>query len=295
MANPRTKSWNIGDVKVTRLYEAEDKPDVSFLLHDATVETVKKHAWLKPHFVTDDWKIIVWFQAFALTVGNRRIMVDTCIGNGKIREYEFFTNTQTSFLEDLTEAGYPPESIDTVLCTHMHLDHVGWNTRKVNGKWVPTFPNARYLFARNEFEYWKSRLPERSDPHKSVLVEHVVDSVLPILDAELADFVEPNHRVSEHLWFEPTPGHTPGHVSVHIESRGQHAVISGDIFHHPVQFAEPDMPSAFCIDAQKACLTRREFLSRWENRKAFVIGSHFCDPTAGWIEREARNWRFSTE
>jgi glyoxylase-like metal-dependent hydrolase (beta-lactamase superfamily II) len=290
MTIQRIKHWHVGDVRITRIYELKDQTDCSFLLPDATAEMVKRHDWLRPHFATPEGQIIVWFQAFLVTFGNRRIMVDTCVGNDKVREFELFTKTRTSFLEDLAAAGCPPETIDTVLCTHLHLDHVGWNTRLVNGRWVPTFPNARYLFGRGEWEYWKTILPE-----KSIKPQHLIDSVVPIIDAGLADFVEPDHRVADEVWLEPTPGHTPGHVSVNIASRGQRAVISGDIFHHPFQFAEPDLPSAFCIDAKLACQTRRAFLSRYEDRKALLVGTHFPDPTVGWIIRDAHNWRFSTD
>jgi len=290
MASQHTKSWNVGDVRITRIFETMDQTDCSFLLPDATNEMVKKHDWLRPHFASPEGQIIVWFQAFVVTFGKRRIMVDTCVGNDKIREFELFTKTRTAFLQDLASVGCPAETIDTVLCTHLHLDHVGWNTRLENGRWVPTFPNARYLFGRSEYEYWKSRLPEND-----IKVEHIKDSVLPIVEAGLADFVEPDHRVAEEMWLEPTPGHTPGHVSVHIASRGRQAVISGDIFHHPFQLAEPDLPSAFCIDGQLACKTRRAFLARYEDRKALLVGTHFPDPTVGWIIRDARNWRFSCD
>jgi len=165
---------------------------------------------------------------------------------------------------------------------------VGWNTRLMDGCWIPTFPNARYLFGRAEWEYWKTTVL----PQKSIKSQHLVDAVVPILDAGLADFVEPDHRIADELWLEPTPGHTPGHVSVHISSRGRHAVISGDILLHPFQIAEPDLPMAFDIDPQLACKTRRAFLSRYEGKKALLVGSHFPAPTVGWIIRDANNWRF---
>lgn len=189
-----------------------------------------------------------------MTFGKRRIMVDTCVGNDKTRDFELFANMRTSFLDDLAAAGYPPETIDTVLCTHLDIDHVGWNTRLVEGHWVPTFRNACYLFSRAEWEYWKTLLQE-----KSSRAQHLLDSVVPIFDAGFADLVETDHRVADEIWFEPTPGHSVGHASVHIASHGQHAVISGDAFHHPFQFAEPDLPSAFCVDGQLACKTRRVF------------------------------------
>jgi glyoxylase-like metal-dependent hydrolase (beta-lactamase superfamily II) len=288
MAVEHTKSWTVGDVRITRIYELSHQTDCSFLLPDATAEMVKKYEWLRPHFATAEGQIISWFQAFVVTFGKRRIMVDTSVGNDKIREFELFAKTRTSFLEDLAAVGCPPETIDTVVCTHLDIDHVGWNTRLVEGRWEPTFPNARYLFGRAEWEYAKTLLQE-----KPLRAQHLVDSVLPILDAGLADLVEPDHRVADELWLEPTPGHTPGHASVHIASRGHHAVITGDILHHPFQLAEPDLPSAYCIDGQLACKTRRAFLSRYEDRKALLIGTHFPDPTAGWIIRDAHNWRFS--
>ena len=288
MATGHTKFWTVGDVRIARIHEFSHQIDCSFLLPNATAEMVTKYQWLRPHFATDDGRIIVSFQAFVVTFGNRRIMVDTSVGNDKIRDFGLFNRTRTAFLEDLTAMGCPPEAIDTVLCTHPDIDHVGWNTRLVGGRWIPTFPNARYLFSRADWEYSKTLLEE-----KPLHSQHLVDSVLPILDAGLADFVEPHHRVDDEIWLEPTPGHTPGHLSVHIASRGHHAIISGDVLHHPFQLAEPDLSSPYCVDGQLACKTRRAFLSRYEDGRALLIGTHFPDPTAGWIVRDAHNWRFS--
>lgn len=291
MGASHTRHWQLGDVKITRVYEMKDQIDSSMLLTEATPELVKKYDWLVPNFATADGQLILWFQAFIVAAGDRRIMIDTCIGNGRVREIPVCNNLQTSFLEDMRAAGYPPDSIDTVLCTHLHFDHVGWNTHQVNGRWVPTFPKARYLFARREWEHSKELLRDGTPAQ----VAHLKDSVVPILDAGLADFVECDHRVTDEVWLEPSPGHTPGHVCVHIASRGQHAIVTGDAFHNPIQFAEPDMQTPFCADAKLACRTRRELLSRYENKQALVFGSHFCDPTAGYIIRDARNWRFSAD
>jgi glyoxylase-like metal-dependent hydrolase (beta-lactamase superfamily II) len=194
---------------------------------------------------------------------------------------------QTSFLEDLERAGCPPDTIDTVLCTHLHFDHVGWNTRKEGDQWVPTFPNARYLFGRIEWDHWKD-MPRDG----TVAAQHLVDSIQPVLDAGLVDFIATDYRITDEIQLFPTPGHTPGHVSIHISSQGEEAVITGDMMHHPVQIAVPHLPGNFCMDKEISCKTRQNFIERYGDSKVLVIGSHFCDPTAGWIERDEENWRF---
>ena len=190
----------------------------------------------------------------------------------------------TSFLTDLVDAGSPRESIDVVLCTHLHLDHVGWNTMRVDGRWVPTFPNARYLFARTEWEYWKDQ-PEEFGPV-------ITDSVRPIIDAGLADLVEMDHQLTDEVRLEPTPGHTPGHVSVHIRSAGEEAMITGDMMHHPCQIARPDWSTVLDYDAEQSRRSRRGFLERCAQGPVLVIGTHFMPPTAGRIVRDGDTYRF---
>src|SRR6185437_16189295 len=165
-----------------------------------------------PHFITPDGQMRISFQAFVIRAGERRIMVDTCIGNDRERQYAVFTQMQTSFLSDIASVGCPAESIDTVLCTHLHFDHTGWNTRLVGGRWVPTFPGARYLFGRAEWEDLQHHLPEGGGHY----VGHISDSIQPVLDAGLVDFVDSHHRVTDEISLIPTPGHTAGHVSVMI-------------------------------------------------------------------------------
>jgi glyoxylase-like metal-dependent hydrolase (beta-lactamase superfamily II) len=285
----RIRRWEVGDVKITSIMESADRIPWAPLFPAETSELYKKYDWLVPRFITPEGQIILAVQAFVVEVDGRRIVVDTCVGNYKPRELEQCDNLQTAFLEDLTAAGFPPETIDTVLCTHLHFDHVGWNTRLVNARWVPTFPRARYLFGRSEWEYFQTLLSD-----KTADVRHIFDSVQPILDAGLADLVETNHFLTNEVWLEPTHGHTPGHVSMHIASRGQDAVITGDVFHNPIQFAEPEICSVGCVDKEMSRKTRREFLSRYENKAARVFAVHFNDPV-GWIVRDTHNWRFSTE
>ena len=276
--------WQVGDVAILRVVESEIPIGHAFLFGEekpAALDT----PWLRPHFVTDDGRLLLSIHAFVVDDGRHRIVVDTCIGNDKTRRAAFMSNLKGPFLQQLAAAGYPAESIDRVLCTHMHVDHVGWNTRLVDGRWVPTFPNARYLFARTEWEHWEK---EPVDPGDDI----IGDSVRPIVDAGLADLVACDHRVSESVWLEPTPGHTPGHVSVRIESRGARAVITGDLMHHPLQIADPDVSAIVDSDPAAARATRRDFVARHTDADVLVLGTHFATPTAGRIVREGGERRF---
>jgi len=212
------------------------------------------------------------------------MVVDTCIGNDKRRAFSGWNMLQLPFLADLERAGFARDSIDRVLCTHLHVDHVGWNTMLDGGKWVPTFPRARYLIGRKEWEHWS----KTNEPDTRELLD---DSVRPVFDAGLADLVESDARVTDEIRLEPTPGHTPGHHSVRISSRGQEAVITGDLMHHPVQMAHPEWGSHFDSDFNEAIATRRAFLERYGDRPILVLGTHFAAPSAGRIVRDGSAWR----
>jgi glyoxylase-like metal-dependent hydrolase (beta-lactamase superfamily II) len=237
--------------------------------------------------MTDEGRLIMSVHALVIEIGDRRIVVDTCIGNDKQRNIPAWTNLQTSFLEDLASAGYSRERIDTVLCTHLHTDHVGWNTMLVDGKWVPTFPNARYLLGREEWGYWDAR-DAQGDVNEGV----IADSVRPVVDAGLVDLVEMNHRLCDEVWLEATPGHTPGHVSVRIESEGERALITGDFVHHPCQMARLDWASSADADREQARATRERVFAAEADEDVLVIGTHFATPTAGHIRRDGGAYRF---
>jgi glyoxylase-like metal-dependent hydrolase (beta-lactamase superfamily II) len=278
--------FRIGNVKITRVVEMEGPVPGTFLFSNATPDAVLRHDWLREHFATPDGKLRSAIQGLVVESEGRRILVDTCVGNDKVRSNPFWNQLQGRFLEDLAEAGHPVDAIDTVVCTHLHVDHVGWNTRFRDGRWVPTFGNARYLFGRTEWEHW-SKFPETED---GPVIE---DSVTPVVDAGLVDLVGSDHRITDEVWLEPTPGHTPGHVSVRIRSDGEEAVITGDMMHHPVQCAEPDWASNFDVDAVAARETRHRCLARWYGERAQIFGTHFSTPTAGRIERDGEVWRFA--
>jgi glyoxylase-like metal-dependent hydrolase (beta-lactamase superfamily II) len=274
--------WRIGEVSVTQIVELSTASLGPYLLPQADPSALLEVPWLRP-FIDDDGRIVLSVHAFVVESEGERLIVDTCIGNDKERTYPRWNRMQTDFLDRLAQAGYPPETIDTVMCTHMHVDHVGWNTRLTDDGWVPTFNRARYLFAEDEWAYWQ-REPQEFGP----VVE---DSVQPIFDAGLAEVVGQTHRVTDEVWLEPTPGHTPGHVSVHIASAGEEAIITGDMIHHPCQIAHPEWSSSADWNQEASAETRDAFLERYADRPVLVIGTHFAAPTAGHIVRDGESFR----
>ncbi len=267
--------WQVGDVRITQIVESEYPWKGTVLMREATPEAIRAAIprQVNPCFVdAHSARLRLSMHAFALELGGRRIIVDTCVGNDKPRDWHVVNQLHTSFLSDLAAAGFPRESVDLVMCTHLHYDHVGWNTMLVAGRWVPTFPNARYLVARKEWEHWI----ESDDAA-------IADSVRPVFDAGLVDMVDLDSKIGAELRLEPSPGHTPGHVCVRISSRGEEAVITGDMVHHPIQFARPHWACFADADPELARHTRRAFAQRYADGPAMVLGTHFAAPTAGHI------------
>lgn len=277
--------WTIGDVVVTRIVEQTAILPLQGILPEAPSDAIQKHmGWLKP-FVQDAENIEMSIHALLIESQGQRIVVDTCLGNDRTYPgIENFSDLSGPFLKDIAEADFARETVDTVLCTHLHFDHVGWNTMLVDGAWVPTFPNARYLFGRTEWEHWSAE--------EGIHTPNFGDTVRPVVDAGLADFVASDHRVTDEVWLEPTPGHTPGHVSVRISSRGEEAVITGDLVHHPIQLAEPQWKMLADSDPALATATRIAFVERYGDKPVLVIGTHFGGPTAGHIVRDGDRCRF---
>lgn len=276
-------SWKVGDVRITRIQELE-APGMVFILPDATKENLAEIPWMAPHFVDAGGQALGSIHALVIETPSKRIVVDTCVGNDKPRRLPTWNQMQTDFLRNLEDAGLPAESIDNVVCTHLHVDHVGWNTRLVEGKWVPTFASAEYLFGRTEWEHWNAG----QGGEQAVVM---ADSVQPVLDAGLATLVETDHRLCDEVFLEPTPGHTPGHVSVRISSKGHNAVITGDLIHHPCQIARPHYGAVVDSDSAQARKTRDAFLARYADTPTLVIGTHFAGPTAGHLVRDGNAYR----
>jgi len=278
--------WQIGDVTITKVVEIEMAAKATWILPDATQENLAKIAWCRPHFVSEAGLPVISIHALCVESQGRRILVDTCVGNDKTLPgmRNWHKREGGSFLADLAAAGFAAESVETVLCTHLHMDHVGWNTQLQDGRWVPTFPNARYLWNREEYEYWWS-------VEQSKRGRVYGESVAPVFEAGLVDLVKQDSAVTDEVRLEPTPGHTPGHVSVHIESRGEEAIITGDLAHHPCQLAHPEWASSADWEPDTAEATRRAFFARYADRPVLVIGTHFAGPTAGRIVRDGEVWR----
>lgn len=281
-------SWQVGAVKVTRVVETEMRvpAGAEFFIPQATATALRASPWLYPHFVDEQDTMILSIHALLVEAPGLRLVVDTCIGNDKPRPGMTGPDgLSTAFLEAMAEAGWSRESVDAVVCTHMHVDHVGWNTMRDGDRWVPTFPNARYLFGRIEFEHWTG---EGDAAQQAILA----DSVQPILDAGLAEFVGLDHVISPEVRLIPTTGHTPGHVSVRIESQGEMAVITGDMSHHPCQMAHPDWSPGFDSDPKAAATTRARMFAEWADQPILVIGTHYAGPTAGHVKRDGAAFRF---
>jgi glyoxylase-like metal-dependent hydrolase (beta-lactamase superfamily II) len=280
--------WRIGNVTVSKIVELEVTGGSRFILPEATYDEVLPIRWLQPHFADERGRLKMSIHALVVETPDRRVIVDTCLGNDKQnRRIPTWNNLRGPFLADLAAAGFPRESIDTVLCTHLHVDHVGWNTMLVDEKWVPTFPRARYLMGRVEFDHWREQR-DRDD-----MAAVFADSVAPIYEAGLADMVETDHRICDEISLVPTPGHTPGHVSVRISSRGEEALITGDFMHHPCQIARPDWSSTADSDPEQARATREHMLEDLCGRPVLVIGTHFAGATAGHIVRDGETYRLA--
>src|SRR5271166_5061546 len=281
--------WRVGEVTVTKIVELEVTGGSRFILPQATYEAVLPIGWLQPDFADERGRLKMSIHALVVETqrgetGGRRIIVDTCLGNDKEnRRIPTWNKLQTSFLADLAAAGFPRETIDTVVCTHLHVDHVGWNTMLVDGRWVPTFPNARYLMGRVEHAHWTSQ------QDREEITAILADSVIPVWDAGLVDLVETDHRICDEISLVPTPGHTPGHVSVRIASQGEEALITGDFMHHPCQIARPEWSSAADSDPDEARRTREAMLTRLAETPILVIGTH----SAGRIVRDGDAFRLA--
>lgn len=273
------QQWRVGDVTVSAIIERRNQIPASGFLPTATDAALAGQlGWLSPWAVSEDGQLRFVIQALGLHADGRKILIDTCIGPRRLPEAYAGLANDGSFIEALTAAGFGRNDVDVVICTHLHFDHVGWNTIADGGTWVPTFRKARYVVARAEYEHWNgASASERaaSDLHS------FDDAVLPLFAAGVVDLVEADHQVSAAVRLFPTPGHTPGHVSVAITSGGDRALITGDCAHHPAQLAQPGWHSVADADPVMASATRRELARAYADTPVLIIGTHFPPPTAG--------------
>src|SRR3954468_623102 len=284
-------TWNIGSAAITRV---EEQPGITnppwekyFPICERDV--LERHLdWLAPdHYSIQHDRFVTSVHSWLVRLDGLTILIDTCGGNHKERSWtRRFHQLDTPYLKRLRAAGAAPEDIDMVLCTHLHADHIGWNTMLRDGRWVPTFPNARYLFSRSEDEYGDPRRNPvaDADPQRGVAYR---DSVLPVIEAGQAVLLDGTHAIDDAMVVEPAPGHTPGHVILKLFDRGERALFCGDALHHPLQVYAPHWNSRFCEIAAQALVTRRRLLEHCAEQGALLFPVHFGAPHVGAVANDA--------
>ncbi len=284
-------SQALGEIRIDRVVESEGAfAPASIVMPQfdrKVLERDQADAWLRPRYITDDDVLIMSFQSFVIRSAGLTILVDGCVGNDKERPNRptWHRRTSTAWLDQLASLGLSPDDIDVVLCTHLHADHVGWNTVLRDGRWVPTFPRAQYLFAKAEYNHWE-REHRASLAKGGPLTNHgsFADSVLPVMEAGQAELVGDGHEVCAGVRIEAAPGHTPGNSVISVSSGGQRALITGDVVHTPVQIAVPQWSSKFCEDPQESAQCRERLLRHTCDTGTLLFAAHFPTPTAGWVE-----------
>lgn len=295
----RMTDLTLGRLRVSRVYEGDAVIPLAVALPSIMEEDLARlKRWYWDPDLADTPSsagMRISVHSYVLRIDGRNMLVDTCCGNDKQRSLASVSHLQTSYLENLAASGITPEEIDLVMCTHLHFDHIGWNTRLKGGKWVPTFPNARYLFGRRDLEFFSTQR------HEAVHREAFEDSVAPILDAGLADIVDTDMRIHRQIgdgvWLEDASGHSPGNLCVIAECGAERAIFSGDCFHHPIQLVRPDAMFFADENAAKAAATRRRLFDQYANSDAIFFPAHFTGASAGHVERDPRgelSFRFAS-
>ncbi|BAM92519.1 putative metallo-beta-lactamase superfamily protein [Bradyrhizobium oligotrophicum S58] len=277
-----TLTFSVADTTIHRIVEQE----TTFLparemFPELTPEMLasQRSALQAAHALDAQDTLILCFQSYVVKTPHHTILIDSCIGNDKPRARPVWNlKTDATYMRALAAAGVSVDDIDVVMCTHLHTDHVGWNTRLDNGRWVPTFPNARYVFAQREYDYWVAQNAKAEVPA-------FADSVLPVVEAQRADIVSDEFSIGDHVRLLPTPGHTPGHVAMAVGKGRDDAVFSGDLMHSPLQLSFPELSPKFDVDPVQAAVTRRAFLERYCDTATLCCTAHFPSPSVGRIRR----------
>lgn len=288
MSTRTSTTIRIGSITIDRVEEfsAPVLPADAFLVGLPPDGIRRNLSWLAPDHVEAASELMVMADhTWVLRTPDAVVLIDTCWGNGKDRP-GFGADLQTDWLESLRDLGVEPEDVDFVICTHLHSDHVGWNTRLQDGVWVPTFPRARYVVSRLEYEFW-----EHSDVSDFGHDKAFIDSVVPIAEAGLLDLVESGHTVAGVLTIESAPGHSPGQVIVRAESGGETGIFAADTIHVAVQLAFPDVSTVACVDPELASRVRRTLLDECADKGHLLLTNHFPSPSVCRIEREGDHYR----
>jgi glyoxylase-like metal-dependent hydrolase (beta-lactamase superfamily II) len=246
---------------------------------------------LPPGQLTPEGWVNMSYHAFVVKTDRYTMLVDTCCGNHKERSTRpEFSQLNTNFMATLAEAGVKPEEVDYVMCTHLHWDHVGWNTRLVDGRWVPTFPNAKYIISKTEYDFWDNAYRTGSPSVHCVSFE---DSVLPVKRADQVVLVDDDYDLDGGITLEPCHGHSAGHVVVNIASQGAKGVVTGDVIHHQIQLRFPTMSTVADTDRNLARQTRTALIEKMADSGTLLLPAHFRTPTVGTIHRAREGFRYA--
>ncbi len=279
-----TLTFNVGDMRVDRIIEQELPGFDPFeFFPNLTKEELEEHrAMLEPNALDPKTGLLVFtMQSYVVRAGGLNILIDSCIGNDKNRPTRplWHMKTDTTYMDALKRAGLTVEDIDVVMCTHLHPDHVGWNTKLEDGRWVPTFPNARYAFSEKELAYW-------TEQNKKQSILHFEDSVLPIVEAGRTELVKSDAEFAAGVQLLPTPGHTPDHYSVKLASAGKEAIVTGDLIHSPLQCACTHLHSRPDVDPAQGQKTRNDFMAKYADTPTLIAATHFPSPSVGHFIRK---------
>jgi glyoxylase-like metal-dependent hydrolase (beta-lactamase superfamily II) len=281
-------SFKVGDATIHRIIEMECgfTPALEFLPNLTKELLEENRSWLAPAAMDAEDRLVLCFQAYLVQINGRNILVDSCVGNDKDRPARalWHKKKDDAFMAGLRRAGIGPNDIDYVMCTHLHVDHVGWNTKLENGRWVPTFPKARYLFSKTELDFWLKE-------NEKEIVPPIADSVVPIVEAKACDIVTADYALDDLVTLFPSPGHTIDHYGVKVGRPGADAVFTGDLIHSPLQARYPELTMRVDYDPAQGAATRRQFLETYCDTNTLCCFAHFPSPSKGFVKRWGDGFR----
>jgi glyoxylase-like metal-dependent hydrolase (beta-lactamase superfamily II) len=284
------KERALGNLRIARIMElVQEFPAREFFPDTTDDDWIPHRQWLADEGAYDlrSNAIVLPMQSYVVRTSHHTVLIDTCIGNHKDRPSrpEWHRKTDDTWMRNLSALGLTPDDIDIVMCTHLHHDHVGWNTQLVDGRWVPTFPNARYLISAKELEIFRNHHDPAASPSMN-------DSVLPVVESGQAELIKSDHAVDDEIWLESTPGHTPDHFAVRLASQGLHGVVGGDLMHCPAQCQHPEWRARPDFNPAEASQTRKDFMARHAELDSLVCMMHFPLPSAGRFVTQGNGYRF---
>jgi glyoxylase-like metal-dependent hydrolase (beta-lactamase superfamily II) len=275
-------TFKAGDATIHRIIEMEVgfTPALEFLPNLTKEVLDANRSWLHPAALDADDNLVLCFQSYVIKTGKHNILVDSCVGNDKERTARplWHKKKDDAFMRGLAAAGLTVHDIDFVLCTHLHVDHIGWNTRLENGRWVPTFPKARYIFSKTELDFW-------IEESKKTDLPQIVDSVIPIVEAKACDVVTSDYSLNDMITLIPTPGHTIDHYAVTLGRNGKDAVFTGDLIHTPLQALYPELSMRVDYNPAQGVESRKRFLETYCDTSTLCCFAHFPSPSKGYVKR----------